>query len=137
MTAEKDLSTFVDRIPHRPPVRLVERFLRADTVSAEAALVVREGSWLRHGALAPEALVEALAQTCALQAVANATEGVKLEGALAAVSRFRFSSRAEPGDEVRLAVTLQTRLGPLAAFEGVARVGEREVARGELRVVGR
>ncbi|HZU99711.1 MAG TPA: hypothetical protein VFF73_23570, partial [Planctomycetota bacterium] len=55
-------------------------------------------------------------------------------GALAAVSRFEFPSPAVPGDVVNLQVRLQATLGPLAAFEGVARVGERVVARGELRV---
>ena len=126
----------IDRIPHREPARLVERLLRADAESAEASLVVREGPWLRGGALAGEALVEALAQTCALHAAANSSPEARLEGVLAAVSKFAFRTRATPGDEVRLSVRLQTKLGPLAAFEGVARVGDREVARGELRVLG-
>ncbi len=126
----------IDRIPHKAPARLVERLLRADAESAEAALVVADGPWLRAGALAAEALVEALAQTCALHAAANAPPEARLEGVLAALTRFSFPHRAVPGDEVRLYVKLQTRMGPLAAFEGVARVGEREVARGDLRVLG-
>jgi len=40
-----------------------------------------------------------------------------------------------PGDVVTLSVRVQTAMGPLVAFEGVATVGAREVARGELRVV--
>ena len=127
----------LDRIPHRPPVRLVEELLRADADGAEASLLVREGSWLRHGSFAPEALVEALAQTCALHAAKNAPEGASMQGALAALTKWTFPARALPGERVLLAVKLQTRLGPLAAYEGVARVGDREIARGDLRVVGR
>lgn len=127
----------IDRIPHRPPARLVERLVASNADTTEAELVVREGPWLRRGSLAAEALVEALAQTCALHAVANTKEGAGHTGVLAAVSHFMFPTRAVPGDTVRLEVRLETRMGPLAAFEGVARVGEREVARGELRVVAR
>ncbi len=97
-------------------------------------LTVREGPWLRRGALAPEALVEALAQTCAAWGASSSPAGGGRGGALAAVSRFEFPSPAVPGEIVRLEVRLQATLGPLAAFEGVACVGERVVARGELRV---
>jgi len=121
-------------LPHRPPVRLVERVLRMDERGAAAELVVRE-PWVRRGAFAPEALIEALAQTCALHAAARARPGERARGGvLAGVSRFRFPARALPGETVVLSVELQALLGPLAAFEGVARSGEREVARGELRV---
>lgn len=124
-------------LPHRPPARLLERALRADAVGAEAELVVRD-SWLRRGALAEEALVEALAETCALYASARAGESPGARsGVLAAVSRFVFKEKARAGETVRLEVSLETVLGPLAAFEGVARVGVREVARGELRVAFR
>jgi 3-hydroxymyristoyl/3-hydroxydecanoyl-(acyl carrier protein) dehydratase len=126
----------LELIPHRPPARLVERLVRADATAAVAELVVRDGPWLRRGALAPEALVEALAQTCALFAASSATAGsAPVAGALASVSRFTWPTRAVPGDVVTLAVRIQTTLGPLVAFEGIACVGEREVARGELRVV--
>jgi predicted hotdog family 3-hydroxylacyl-ACP dehydratase len=121
-------------LPHRPPARLIERVLRADDSGAEAELTVQD-PWLRRGALAEEALVEALAETCAVFASARARPGERARaGVLAAVSRFVFPGRARAGETVRLAVSLETVLGPLAAFEGVARVGEREVARGELRV---
>jgi predicted hotdog family 3-hydroxylacyl-ACP dehydratase len=124
-------------LPHRPPARLVERALRADAAGAEAELTVRD-AWLRRGALAEEALVEALAETCALYASARAGEAREARsGVLAAVSRFVFPERARPGETVRLEVRLETVLGPLAAFEGVARVGAHEVARGELRVAFR
>lgn len=129
-----DSQATIDRIPHRPPARIVERFLGADETEAKASFVVRHGPWLRGGAFAPEALVEALAQTTALYVAANTPPEIQIAGVLAAVSHFACASRALPGEEVHLTVRLQTRLGPLAAFEGVARVGDREVARGDLRV---
>jgi predicted hotdog family 3-hydroxylacyl-ACP dehydratase len=124
-----------DLIPHRPPARIVERVVSADDVSAETELTVREGSWLRGGALAPEALVEALAQTAAVYAGLAARGGAAPRaGYLAGMSRFEFPSAARPGDVVRLSVRVETKIGDLVAFEGTARVHDREVARGELRV---
>jgi predicted hotdog family 3-hydroxylacyl-ACP dehydratase len=123
-------------IPHAGHSLLLERVLPGDETLARAELVVREGPWLRAGALAPEALVEALAQTAAAFAALEARRrGVAATGGvLAAVSHFAFPARATPGETVTLEVRLETVLGPLAAFEGRASVGEREVARGELRV---
>jgi 3-hydroxymyristoyl/3-hydroxydecanoyl-(acyl carrier protein) dehydratase len=128
-----------DLIPHRPPARLLERVLDATDEGAVAELTVREGPWTRAGKLAPEALVEALAQTAALYAGARArregSEGrLPRAGVLAAVSRFEFPRPARPGDRVRLEVRLQKALGELVAFEARARVGEGDVAQGELRV---
>jgi predicted hotdog family 3-hydroxylacyl-ACP dehydratase len=116
-------------IPHRAPVVLVERVVSRDATQATAEMTVRE-PWLRDGALAPEALVEALAQTCAVYAQTD----VARQGVLAKLNDFTFPARAREGERVTLVVRLQTRVGPLAAFESSAQVGDRIVARGELRV---
>lgn len=120
-------------VPHRPPALLLERVLAADEAGAAAELLVREGPWVRGGALAPEALVEALAQTAAAFAGAQANREPRA-GLLAGFSRFEFPTPARPGDRVRLEVRLEKVLGELAAFEGRASVEGRLVARGELRV---
>lgn len=123
------------KIPHRAPALLLDRVIEADPEGSRAELLVREGPWLRGGALAPEALVEALAQTCAVHAAAQAPGGgAPRAGALAALSRFEFPSRATPGRTVTLSVRLQARIGELVAFEGTAVAGPDVVARGELRV---
>ncbi len=125
-------------LPHRPPARLIERVVAADELGATAELSVREGPWLRCGVLAPEALIEALAQTAAVyasvRARALASTSSPPAGHLAGIANFAFEAPARPGDLVVLAVKLERTFGQLVAFGARAYTRGRDVARGELRV---
>lgn len=119
-------------LPHRAPFLLVDRVLcvEGEQVTAEKRLTA-DDPLLVDGVLPGPLLIEALAQTSAcLMGAGNA--GREHLGYLVAAQGWKFPSRARAGDTLALTAVRTATLGALHRFDGVARVGEREVASGSM-----
>jgi 3-hydroxyacyl-[acyl-carrier-protein] dehydratase len=122
-------------LPHRPPWLLVDRVISVDADAVVAEKRVSAGDPLvgdtgLGGPLALEALAQAAACLMGTKA-AEAGASVHL-GYLVAARGWKFPSIAQPGETVTLEARRTSSLGALHGFSAVARVGEREIASGEL-----
>ena len=113
----------IDAIPHRPPIRCVER-----VVVAAPDHCVAEGR--AHDAWEPW-IIECLAQTAALL---NAAAGDTGLGMLVQVRRFDFVRPPRAGERLHARVDVILRLPPVHLLKGEVRddAGER-IAGGELK----
>ena len=111
-------------VPHRPPALLIDRVVRHDDVSLEAAYRVPESTFLGRGAMPAHAGIEILAQ--AIAALENARGRDKGEtgpptmGVLLGTRCYRCSVPSfEPGEELR--ITVREKMSDpsgFGAFEG-------------------
>lgn len=125
-------------IPHRPPMRLVERLLSYDDAAGEVEAILAADSILidADGTLDAVALVELLAQSYAvIKGYDDRLQGKEVsEGYLVGVRKMRVTGCAHAGE--RLLVRIRT----VGSFEGFAVVeGEIEnaseiIARGTLKL---
>jgi 3-hydroxyacyl-[acyl-carrier-protein] dehydratase len=120
-------------LPHRPPWSLVDRVVSVDgeTVTAEKRLSPGD-PLCGAGGLGGPLCLEALAQTAACLMGHRSGGARGHHGYLVAARGWKFPSTALPGETVSLVATRTAALGALAAFTGVARVGDREIASGEM-----
>jgi len=114
----------IDAIPHRPPIRCVERMLEASPDHC-----VAEGR--AHDAWEPW-IIEALAQTAALLNVD--AFGATGRGMLVQVRRFDIVRTPIAGELLHLRMDIILRLPPVHLFRGEARDAQGElIAQGELK----
>ena len=128
------------RLPHRPPMRLVERIERFEPGAlASASRTAHRDDWYFDGHFPGEPvvpaviLVELLAQTGGLAAASDAGEGsgaVRMR--LAAVGSFKFPAAAGPGAHLVATATVQGRMGPLIRIQGDVTADGRLVASGSI-----
>ncbi len=119
-----------DLLPHRPPWLLVDRVVSRDEGRIECEKRLAPTDPLLYAGELPEILVvEALAQTAACL---NTGDIGRHRGMLVAATRFEFSGRARAGDTLRLVATKEAALGALIRFAGVAYVGDRAIATGQM-----
>ncbi|MGI9539379.1 MAG: 3-hydroxyacyl-ACP dehydratase FabZ [Miltoncostaeaceae bacterium] len=119
-------------LPHRPPFLFVDEIVdlrpgesaRARWfVDPEAAFF--EGHFPGNPILPGVIIVEALAQTGALAALADPETDGKL-ALFAGIDKVRFRRPVRPGDTLDMATTLTRRRGPIGEGKGAATVdGER------------
>jgi len=114
----------VEAIPHRPPIRCVERLLEADP-AAGVAHVRAPGAWEPW-------FIEGLAQTAAmLNAAAYGETG---RGMLVQVRRFAIHRAPRAGELLSARVDVVRRLPPVHLLEGTVRDADGAlVAEGELK----
>jgi 3-hydroxymyristoyl/3-hydroxydecanoyl-(acyl carrier protein) dehydratase len=116
--------SIVDRLPHRPPMRLVEEVLAlVPGESATCRRVAHPDDWYFHGHFPGDPvvpaiiLVELLAQAGGL-AASTASDARQQGMRVAAFSGFKFPAAARPGAVLEVAARVTGRLGAMVKIEG-------------------
>ena len=135
MTLNRSL---LDRLPHRPPMRLVEEVVRIEPgKSACARMVARPDDWYFQGHFPGDpivpaiVLVELLAQTAGFAASSgNGSDQLALR--VAAFGGFKFSSSARPHSVLEATAHIVGRMGRMIKVQGEVTADGTRVAIGEL-----
>ena len=131
------LGDLLARLPHRPPMRLVEEIVELIPGSqARARRLARPTDWFFDGHFPGQpvvpaiVLVELLAQTGGL-ATASADGDDRLQALrVAALSDFKFPAPAGPGEVLEASARVVGRFGRLTKIEGIVTADGRTVATG-------
>jgi 3-hydroxyacyl-[acyl-carrier-protein] dehydratase len=125
-------------IPHRPPFLLVDRILEVE--EGVRAIGIKNvtmnepffaGHFPGYPVMPGVLIVEALAQVGAAAILKVEANRGKL-AFFAGIDNFRFRGQVVPGDTLTLELEITRLKGSVGKGRGVARVGERVVAEGEL-----
>ena len=128
-------------VPHQPPMRLVSRLLKKADDSLEGsesiieAVVPHSGPFLKNGRLLPEYYIEVLAQAVAASDGFPREEGKKpATGLLAGIDEFSWTSRAKPGDLIRITVHKTFEFGAAFILSGFISNDSGQIAKGKLKI---
>ena len=123
-------------IPHRPPVRMISRLLRADEDGIEASAMVDPCCYGLgdDGRLTASTLIELIAQAAAAGQTDASGQARPVEGMLVGVSAFGITRRPAPGDTLRIHACVQQRLDPFVLIAGTIKDDQGIVAEGRLQV---
>jgi 3-hydroxyacyl-[acyl-carrier-protein] dehydratase len=133
-----DVTQIQETIPHRYPFLLVDRILEIEegkravglkNVSANEPFFA--GHFPGYPVMPGVLIAEALAQVAALAMLKTEANRGKI-GLLAGIDQFRFRDQVKPGDTLILEMEITRMKGTIGKGRGVAKVGDRIVAEGEL-----
>ena len=122
MTARQ---SHIDRLPHRPPMRLVEDV--QDLVAGQSARglrMTRPGDWYFQGHFPGQpvvpaiVLIELLAQTGGLAAAADGSHGIDAMLRVAAIGPFKFPRGAGPDQLLEAHARVVGQVGGMIKIEG-------------------
>jgi beta-hydroxyacyl-ACP dehydratase FabZ len=138
-----DVKAILERIPHRYPFLLVDRILEVETGVRIVGIknvtyneVFFQGHFPLHPVMPGVLICEAMAQVGAILAHCSGSETE--EGKvfmLTGLDRVKFKRAVEPGDQLRLELTLIKRRGTFWKMWGVASVDGKVAAQGEIRAI--
>lgn len=133
-----DITQIQETIPHRYPFLLVDRILEIEEGVRAVGLknvTINEPFFAGHFPgypVMPGVLIaEALAQVAAVAMLRSEGNRGKI-GLLAGINEFRFRDQVKPGDTLILEMEITRMKGTIGKGRGVAKVGEKVVAEGEL-----
>jgi len=132
------MSTAIEQlIPHRAPMRWVEKSLDCTATTATATTrFTSEHFAVANGMVIETALVECMAQTVAAalgqRMRASGKSGAANNGMLAAVSNFKIHSRPPLDQTLTIEVREVKRLGPMLMIAGKISCGAELIATGDL-----
>lgn len=133
-----DVTQIQETIPHRYPFLLVDRILEIEegkravglkNVSANEPFFA--GHFPGYPVMPGVLIAEALAQVAAVAMLKTEANRGKI-GLLAGIDQFRFRDQVKPGDTLILEMEITRMKGTIGKGRGVAKVGDRVVAEGEL-----
>jgi 3-hydroxyacyl-[acyl-carrier-protein] dehydratase len=136
-----DIHQILKRLPHRYPLLLVDRVLEFEVGKSLVALknvTINEPFFVGHFPARPVMpgvlILEAMAQAAALLSLESA--GVEIDEKtlvyFAAIDNARFKRPVEPGDQLRLEITLLRLRQGVQRFAGRAMVGGELAAEAEM-----
>ncbi len=127
-------------IPHRPPMRLVDRLIECDPEAGSGtveAIPRGDGFFTVQGGLPdPLALLEMIAQAfAAVKGYENLVNGRPVRGGyLVGIRQGRVEGNASPGERLRISVQTEKVLGDFSVARGVVALSGRPVASATIKV---
>lgn len=137
-----DIQEIRNHLPHRYPFLLVDRVedcVAGETIRAYKNVTINEpffnGHFPQRPVMPGVLILESIAQACGL--LAFKTQEVENDGRyifyLVGVDKARFKRPVEPGDQLKLEVTLKRIVRGIWMFEGEATVDGKVAASAEIR----
>jgi len=134
---------WLDRLPHQPPMRLLEDVV--DVIAGESAVGRRtaaagdfyfQGHFPDFPVVPAIILIEMLAQTGGIAAASSPSAATVPALRVAAIGAFKFPAAAGPGALLEARARVAGRLGLLFKIEGEVSADGRVVAVGSLTLAG-
>jgi 3-hydroxyacyl-[acyl-carrier-protein] dehydratase len=133
-----DLDRFLRMLPHRYPFLMVDRVLEIDAGKARTLKNVSHnepffvGHFPGNPVMPGVLIIEALAQSAAILALAELKSETQRMFVLTGVEKARFRRPVVPGDQLEMEVAIIRNRGPLWKMSAQARVGGDLAAEAEL-----
>ena len=135
----KDLNALIERLPHRPPMRMIDAVVEAATGRAVCLVRVADelcrlfGDGTQANAYCA---IEALAQAAAIALAFGETENAPQQGMLVQVGKFESAVESfEKGSTLRLEVNVDLGLGgTYALVNGQVFAGDRALCSAKLSI---
>jgi 3-hydroxyacyl-[acyl-carrier-protein] dehydratase len=138
--AAPDLSTLIERLPHRPPFRFLTAVGSLDRDSGDATWEVTgiedflRGHFPGQPIVPGVLLIESLAQLSGLVALHAAARDTEAPSGRLAHVDVRFDRAVIPPAVIRLRVALEREIGALRQFSVRATVQDQPAARGTITI---
>ena len=137
-TKNYELDRFLRMLPHRYPFLMVDRVVEVGDGKARTLKNVSNnepffvGHFPGNPVMPGVLIIEALAQSAAILALAEVKSERQRMFMLTGIERARFRRPVVPGDQLDMEVTVIRRRGPLWKMRAEARVGGEIAAEAEL-----
>jgi len=134
-----DIQHIKTYIPQREPFIMIDGLVSANEMEFKSSFDIQSGNiFLENGQLSESALVENIAQTCAagfgyLGSLNG--EGEARLGFIGAVTRLEVMSQSKENDHIETTVTILNSFENIHLIEGVAKCGDKELVKCQMKIV--